>query len=635
MCTLRAPLKTLLLAESHPPTLEHLTGLLAQAGYTVRAVSDPVSAMEHFVADNPDVVVLGVDLPRMEGGHVGQLIRNHRQGGRVPIVAIDKGHLGKARGVQAVLGLKVSAYIQDPLKPGELVSKVNELVEAAAAAAAPTKGIDAMLQRPALTTGELKGYPLPELVHLLYRQRKEGVLVVAYRDLTRRVFFARGGAVNYDSSARQDALPAFLMDRGTVTEAQSEIVMQALASGLRIGAALADAGVEAAGEELLELLRSYTRDRLAQVVGMREGRFAFYAGDEFQQEVATVEIPALAPVLEGARRGIPLKVLAAPLRRHMGEYPVRSSEFGKDLPALGLDTDDLKIAMQISGRLLLRDLLAHGRGDLRRGYSLLWFLKLTGGVTFSATPVAAEGTAFAAVPDVIAPRKRKAIPPELGAALREGAVKIITSSYFRSLGLDIAADMEAVERAYHETAMRFHPDNFAEYDLSDLMDLLDSVQEKLSAAYRVLSVEEKRKAYLQYLVGKLEVGGRINAINVDAEVLIRRGESYLRKKDYRMALQLFEEAVALNPREPEYYSYLAWATYHSALGTVKDRAKEAQKVLKRALSLNPTLERAQIISAIIDNELEDATAARKKLLKVLELNPNSKVAKAALRKVGR
>lgn len=634
MCRLPPPLKTLLLAESHPPTLEHLTGLLAQAGYTVRAVSDPVSALEHFVADNPDVVVLGVDLPRMEGGHVGQLMRNHKQGARVPIVAIDKGHLGKAKGVQAVLGLKVNAYIQDPLKPGELVPKLDELVKAAAAQA-PTKGIDALLDRPAMTAGDLKNYPLPELVHVLYRQRKNGVLVVAYRELTRRVFFARGGAVNYDSTARQDALPGFLLERKLVTEAQAEIVLQALASGLRIGAALADAGVEAAGEELLEILRTYTRDRLAQVVGMREGRFAFYAGDEFQQEVATVEIPSLAPVLEGARRAIPLKVLAAPLRRHLGEYPVRSPEFSKDLPSLGLDTDDIKIAMQINGRLLLRDLLAHGRGDLRRGYSLLWFLRLTGGVTFSATPVASEGTAFAAVPDVIAPRKRKTIPAELGAALREGAVKIITSSYFHSLGLDIAADMEAVERAYHETAMKFHPDNFAEYDLSDLMDLLDSVQEKLSASYRVLSVEEKRKAYLQYLLGKLDVGGRVNAINVDAEILIRRGESYLRKKDYRMALQLFEEAVALNPREPEYYSYLAWATYHSALGTVKDRAKEAQKVLKRALSLNPYLERAQIISAIIDNELEDATAARKKLLKVLELNPNSKLAKAALRKVGR
>ena len=72
-----------------------------------------------------------------------------------------------------------------------------------------------MLARPAVTTGELKGYPLPELVHLLYRQRRDGVLVVAYRDLTRRVFFARGGAVSFDSTVRQDALPTLPASSGT------------------------------------------------------------------------------------------------------------------------------------------------------------------------------------------------------------------------------------------------------------------------------------------------------------------------------------------------------------------------------------------------------------------------------------
>ncbi len=633
MCRLLTPLKTLLLAESHPPTLEHLTGLLSQAGYTVRAVADAASAMEHFVAGNPDVVVLAVDLPRLSGSHVGQLIRGHNQGGRVPIVAIDKGHLGKARGVTSVLDLKVNAYIPDPLKPGELVSKLEVLVSAAREAE-PAMGLQAMLTRPAVVAGELKGYPLPTLVHLLYRQRKDGVLVVAYRELTRRVFFARGGAVNYDSTARQDALPGFLLERKIVSEAQAERVVQALGSGLRIGAALAEAGVEAVGEELLQILRDYTRDRLAQVIGMREGRFAFYAGDEFQREVATVEIPALAPVLDGARRALPLKVLATPLRKHLGEYPVRSPEFSKDLPVLGLNTDDLKIAMQINGRLVLRELLAHGRGDLQEAYSLVWFLHLTGGLTFSPTPVATGSEALSAGPDVIARRKRKPLPAETAAALREGAVKIITSSYFRSLGLDIAADSEAVERAYHETAMKFHPDTYAEFDLSDLKDLLDSVQEKLSASYRVLSVEDKRKAYLQYLLSKLDVG-RVSTIHVDAEILIRRGEAALRRKDYVSALQHFEQAVSLNPREPEYYSYLAWATYQASSGPLKERGKAAQKVLKRALSLNPYLERAQIISAIIDSDLEDASTARKKLLKVLELNPNSQLAKAALRKVGR
>jgi CheY-like chemotaxis protein/tetratricopeptide (TPR) repeat protein len=627
-------LKTLLLAESHPPTLEHLKGLLSQAGYTVRAVNDPVTALEHFAADNPAVVVLAVDLPLVGGAHVVHLIRSHSQGTRVPIVAIDKGHLGRARGVAAVLDLKVNAYVGDPLKPGELVPRLEALVRAAQAV--PLTGLAATLSRPAVNSGELKGYPLPGLLHSLYRLRRDGVLVVAHRDLSRRVYFLRGGAVSYDSSSKADALPRFLVDRKVLTEAQAERVVEALASGLRIGAALADAGVEAAGEELLQLLRDYTRDRLERVLGMREGRYAFYSGDEFTAEVASVEVPALAPVLAGARRCFPLKAMAATLRANLGEYPVRSAEFGRDLQAMALDTDDLKIAMQVNGRIVLKELLAHGRGELGTAVSLLWFLKLTGGVTFSATPVA-TGTdvlSNAVLPDRIAPRKRKALPPETAASLREEAVRIITRSYFGSLGLDIAADTEAVERAYHETAMRFHPDTYAEFDISDLRDLLDSVQEKLSASYRVLSVEEKRKAYLQYLFSRLDVG-RNTSVVVDAEIALRRGGSALKRRDFGTAMRAFEEAVTLNPNEPEYYAFLAWATYLAAPGALVVRAQKAQKVLKKALSLGPYVERLHIIAAIIDTDLGDAPLARKKLLKVLEYNPYSQLAKAALRKVGR
>ncbi|WP_194863347.1 DUF4388 domain-containing protein [Myxococcus sp. AB036A] len=629
-----APLKTLLLAESHPPTLEHLKGLLSQAGYTVRAVNDPVTALEHFAADNPDVVVLSVDLPRVEGAHVVHLIRGHGQGGRVPIVAIDKGHLGRARGVSSVLDLKVNAYVSDPLKPGELVPRLESLVRAAQAV--QLTGLAATLSRPAVNSGELKGHPLPALFHSIYRLRRDGVLVVAHRGLSRRVYFLRGGSVSYDSTAKADSLPGYLLARNVLNPQQAQRVTEALDSGLRIGAALADAGVEAAGEELLQLLRDYNRDGVERVLGMREGRYAFYAGDEFTSEVASVEVPPLAPVLDGARRCFTMKVMATALRAHMGDYPVRSQEFGRDLQAMGLDTDDLKIAMQVNGRIALKDLLAHGRGELRMAYSLLWFLKLTGGVTFSSTPVA-TGTdvlSAAVLPDRIAPRKRKALPPETAASLREEALRIITRSYFGGLGLDIAADAEAVERAYHETAMRFHPDTYAEFDISDLKDLLESVQDRLSASYRVLSVEEKRKAYLQYLFSRMDVG-RNTAVVVDAEIALRRGESALKRRDFPLAAKAFEEAVSLNPDEPEYYPFLAWATYRMPTGAPVVRAQKAQQVLKKALSLGPYVERLHIISAIIDMDLGDAPLARKKLQRVLEYNPYSQLAKAALRKVGR
>ena len=90
-----APMK-LLVAEHHRPTLEHLTGMLAQAGHSVCGVTEPGAALEHFVAENPDTVIMAVDFPRLDGAHLGQLLRASEWGARVPLLAIDKGHLGES-----------------------------------------------------------------------------------------------------------------------------------------------------------------------------------------------------------------------------------------------------------------------------------------------------------------------------------------------------------------------------------------------------------------------------------------------------------------------------------------------------------------------------------------------------------
>lgn len=611
--------------------------MLTQAGYTVRAVTEPGKALEHFASDRPDVVLVAVDFPKLDQQHLAQLIRASDQGSRIPLLVIDKGHLGRARGVSAILDLKANGYVPDPTKVPELLAKLKPLLESSPSAkSGAATGVGAVLARPPVASGELKGFPLPALFNSFYRLHRDGVLVVAFRDLTRRVYFLRGRPANYDSTARQDGFANWLVDRQELTESQSEEVLKALASGLRIGTALAEAGVALEGEELLQRLRDYTREKVAQLVGMREGRYAFYAGTEFTQEVAAMEIPALAAILEGARRTFPVKVFGAALRGRLHEFPQRTAEFGPDLPELGLDTDDLKIAMQMNGRIPMHDILAHGRGELRSTYSLVWFLNLTGDLRFSKTPLASTEAQPYAGSDKIAPKRRKPLPAELANQLRDSAVKIITGSYFRVLGLDITADTDQVEEAYHEVARRFHADNYAEFDTSEIQDLLDSVMDKLSASYRVLSVEEKRKAYVQYLFSRLDVG-RSAEISVDAEIALHRGTAALKRKDFNGAVRAFEEAVSVNPREPEYYSYLAWATYLAASrGTAAvERAKAAQKLLKKALGLNPTLERAIIISAIIEGETGDASVARKKLLKILEQNPHAHLAKAALRKLGR
>jgi DNA-binding response OmpR family regulator/curved DNA-binding protein CbpA len=622
-------LKTVLLAESHAPTLAHLEEMLRMAGYQVRSATEPGAALEQLFAERPDAVIAALDFPRMDGSHLAQIVRGSEQGARIPLLIVDKGHLGRAKGVGAVLELKANGYLADPFKGGELVQKLGSLLAAAPSVA--TGGVAKTLARTAVVSGELRGSPLPALLHSFHRVQREGVLVVASRDLIRRLYFRQGAVAAYDSTARQDGLVPFLVARGVLTQPQGDQVVQAMGQGLRIGAALVDAGCALEGEVLLARRREFVREKAAQIVAMREGRFAFYAGSEFLEEVPVVDVPALAPVLDGARRTFAVKYFAHPLKPHLGDYPARSASFSKDLAALGLDTDDLKVAMQMNGRIALRDLLAHGRGDLRRIYSLVWFLQLAQSIAFSPKP-SADGNASDA--ETISPRKKKPLAAETITELRDAAVRILASSYFGVLGLSISADAEAVERAYREVAPRFHPDSYPDHDTSEIQDLLESVQDKITAAYRVLASNDKRKAYLQHLVSRLDVG-RSGAVNVDAEIAVRRGEAALKRKDGPSAIRAFEEAIALNPREPEYYSYLAWAAYQFGSGGRDDRAKVAQRWIKKALSLNPYLERGLVISAIIDADQGDATGARKKILKALELNPRLAIAKAALRKVNR
>lgn len=617
-------MKTLLLAESHAPTLAHLEESLTLAGHGVRAVSDPVEALELFLAERPDVLVVAADLPPIESLHLAQQVR--LRGGQVKVVVIDKGHLGKAKGLPAVLELHADAYVADPIKGSELSSKLAVLL--AAPASLPKGGIARTLARPAVATGRLDAHPLPALLHSFFRLRRGGILLAVSGARVRRLFLREGGVVGFDSSVQEEGFVAFLVQRDLLTPAQAERTRASLGEGMRIGSALEDAGVLLEGDELLGQRRAFVRDRAAQVVSLREGRFAFYPGDEFLPEVLAVETPALAPILEGVRRTFPIRFFIRPLRPHLDQRPARTETFSPDLSALGLDTDDLKVAMQMDGRFALRDLLAHGRGDLRRTASLAWFLHLTQTLGFSTEPAAGSRG-----PEALLPRKLKPLPAETVHALREAALRVLASSYFGALGVPITAEDEQVERAYREVAPRFHADSYPENDTSELQDLLDSVQEKMTAAYRVLSQPAKRTGYLQHLLSRLDLPRSVE-VNVEAELSLQRGEAALKRGDARSAAIAFEEAVSLSPREPEYHACLAWACYLGP-GSAEERARAAQRPLRKALGLNPLLERAQVLSAVIDLDAGDLPSARKKLLKVLDLNPRSKIAKAALRKANR
>jgi DNA-binding response OmpR family regulator/tetratricopeptide (TPR) repeat protein len=631
-------LKRILLAEAHGPTRDLVGRLLADAGYEVLLAESAASGYEVFAAVRPVAAVVGADLPPHQGRHLAQRLRE--ADARLLLLVADKGHLGRARGVQSVLDLHPNAYVADPTSR-ELLERLERLIVQSESARAPPDavphGIDAVLARPAVDHGDVRPGVLPRVLHQLWRVSADGVLIVQQREVTRRAFLLRGSPVELDSDARNESLGRWLVETGRLQEEQYVASLEAMVSGdLSAGAALVAAGAVEPGDPLYATLRAHLRAMVARLAALREGHWRFHAGAEFVSDVQALEIPPLAPILEGARAGLPVRHFAEALKPTLQAFPARTADFQRLLPAMALSSADLRLALSIDGRSTARAWLEARQDGLKDAYALLWFLSLTGAAAFHPSP--AETSDALLYGDAPRPaRRKKALPEETAEALRQAALQILPGSYFKALGVDIAAGIEEVERAFHEVASRFHPDSFAEHDMGGLDDLLAQVQDKVNAAYRVLANEEKRRAYLAHLLSRhaVESGRRKPDIVPEAEISLKRGERALRQRRFAEAVAAFRDAAERNPREPEYLAMQAFATLKDPALAPKDRPRAAARIARRALSLDPACVRAIVSLALAEEAEGRVSDARKRLLAALKLAPGNEVAKRALQRVNR
>ena len=114
---------TILLVDDEPPILELVRGYLEREGFTVRTVEDGLAAVEQVRADKPDVVVLDLMLPGLDGIEVCRQIRMFSDAYVLMLTA-------RAEEIDRIVGLSVGAddYLVKPFSPRELVARVKALL---------------------------------------------------------------------------------------------------------------------------------------------------------------------------------------------------------------------------------------------------------------------------------------------------------------------------------------------------------------------------------------------------------------------------------------------------------------------------------------------------------------------------
>jgi len=115
-------MKTILVVDDEPKITQLVKDYLERAGFETRSAYDGPSALAAVRAEKPDMVILDLGLPNLDGLDVTREIRAHSN---VPIIMLT----ARSEETDKLVGLELGAddYITKPFSPKELVARVRVL----------------------------------------------------------------------------------------------------------------------------------------------------------------------------------------------------------------------------------------------------------------------------------------------------------------------------------------------------------------------------------------------------------------------------------------------------------------------------------------------------------------------------
>ena len=119
-------MSTVLVVEDSVTQREMIEDLLKGSGLTVKTAGDGVEALEQMQGNCPDIVVMDIVMPRMNGYELCRRIKTDPKTERVPVVMCSS----KGEEFDRYWGMKqgADAYIAKPFQPQELVGTVRQLL---------------------------------------------------------------------------------------------------------------------------------------------------------------------------------------------------------------------------------------------------------------------------------------------------------------------------------------------------------------------------------------------------------------------------------------------------------------------------------------------------------------------------
>jgi DNA-binding response OmpR family regulator len=116
--------KKVLVVDDHPDAINILTIILQQGGYDTVTAKDGIEALQKIHDESPDLVLLDVMMPKMDGYEVCREVKANPETKQIPIIMLSAktDTASKEKGYQ----LGAADYVVKPINPSEILNKVKE-----------------------------------------------------------------------------------------------------------------------------------------------------------------------------------------------------------------------------------------------------------------------------------------------------------------------------------------------------------------------------------------------------------------------------------------------------------------------------------------------------------------------------
>ena len=125
---MNAKLKAILCIEDESEMIDLMRLILGRRGFEVRGATSGVEGLKMIREEKPDLILLDLMMPDMDGWEVYQQIKADEKTKGIPVIVVT----AKAQSIDRVLGLhiaKVDDYIAKPFSPQDLMNSVEKVLK--------------------------------------------------------------------------------------------------------------------------------------------------------------------------------------------------------------------------------------------------------------------------------------------------------------------------------------------------------------------------------------------------------------------------------------------------------------------------------------------------------------------------